>query len=561
MKHTFIAFIITLSIISTPLQGMQAATLADNTALIQKLLVQIQVLQTELNKLMGLPVGTSTCTFTRLLHFGVKGDDVTCLQNYLKSQGYFTEIPNGNYGPYTMSAVSQWQKANGIIAEPKEYGLWGEQSRALYTRKLTTPVIVAVPPESKVKEPESIDPITVIRPEIISSFPRGTLYGTTTVELSVTTEDPASCRYGTTSKEYAALPFAFNGSDTRFHTVLISGLVQDTEYSYYARCANSSSIVSPMKRIRFTVLPEKIIPAPVYEEAVHSNNKSFVVFDNVAYNGKPDNSFPGIKPIKILYWQNFGEGGDYEEPDEGRTREAVHFPLTATTDNLLVLDIEHWSMTPEGIPETVRKYNQVADWVKSERPELKIGYYGVPPRRNYNDAITTSTVRLAPWYATNDSLAGMVPHIDVLFPSLYTFKNDIPAWVRYAKANIAEAKRLANGKPIYPYIWFKYHNSTALKDQYIDRKFWRIQLETIRDAGADGVVIWGSEGTSIWDGTAPWWIETQSFVSTLSESDTAEHLSEARQSAPLMNATTRQSLEDILKQLLMLQEQVKDLEE
>jgi hypothetical protein len=558
MKYQLVAITLFLSFFLVPLQPVQAVVTNDTTELIQKLLAQIIVLQTELAKLTG---NTTTCGFTRLLHFGVKGADVTCLQNYLKTQGYFTEIPNGNYGPYTMDAVSRWQKANGIIAEPKEYGLWGEQSRALYTRKRTAPAITTVAVEPETEEVKNIDSSVMVRPEIISSFPRGNVYGTTTVELSVTTEDKSSCRYGTTSKEYALLPFAFNGSDTRFHTVVITGLVQNTEYSFYTRCANSSNMISSMKRIRFTAMPEVAIPTPVYEEAVHSNNKSFVVFDNVAYNGKPDNSFPGIKPIKILYWQNFGDGGDYEEPDEGKTREAVHFPLTATTDNLLVLDIEHWPMTAEGIPETVRKYNQVADWVKSERPELKIGYYGVPPRRNYNDAITTSTVRLAPWYATNDSLAGMVTHVDVLFPSLYTFKNDIPAWITYAKANIAEAKRLAQGKPIYPYIWYKYHNSTPLKDQFIDRAFWRIQLETIKNSGVDGVVIWGSGGKATWDGTEEWWHETKSFVSTLSESDTAEHLSEVRQPAPLLNATTRQSLEDILKQLLMLQEQVKDLEE
>lgn len=125
-----------------------------NAELIQNLLAQIQVLQAELAKLTGkTSVSTPLCGFNRLLYFSVKGDDVLCLQNYLKSSGYFTEIPNGNYGPYTMDAVSRWQHAQGIIATPKEYGLWGEQSRGVYTKKIqaVTPVVTTLVPDTTPK--------------------------------------------------------------------------------------------------------------------------------------------------------------------------------------------------------------------------------------------------------------------------------------------------------------------------------------------------------------------------------------------------------------------------
>lgn len=175
MKSTGIAIIVSLTVFLAPyIQPVHALT---NAELIQQLLAQIQVLRAELAKLTGkTTTATSECTFTRLLYFSVKGDDVLCLQNYLKSTGYFSEIPNGNYGPYTMDAVSRWQHAEGIIAAPKEYGLWGEQSRGVYAKKvqIVTPVVTTVVPGTtpKIKTPK-VDPIVpkVTTPTPVSPTP------------------------------------------------------------------------------------------------------------------------------------------------------------------------------------------------------------------------------------------------------------------------------------------------------------------------------------------------------------------------------------------------------
>jgi pectate lyase len=178
MKSTGIAIVVSLTVFLAPyVQPVHALT---NAELIQQLLVQIQILQAELAKLTGKTPATSPqCTFTRLLYFSVKGDDVLCLQHYLKSVGYFTEIPNGRYGPYTMDAVSRWQHAHGIIAAPKEYGLWGEQSRALYTKKIQTPSpLVSVPaqnttPIGTTPKQETTKPKTTIPtvPTVVANSP------------------------------------------------------------------------------------------------------------------------------------------------------------------------------------------------------------------------------------------------------------------------------------------------------------------------------------------------------------------------------------------------------
>src|SRR3989338_9986077 len=62
------------------------------------------------------PATAGACAFTRDLTMGSKGDDVTCLQNYLIGTGHFTFSggATGYFGSVTQSAVSAWQSANAV---------------------------------------------------------------------------------------------------------------------------------------------------------------------------------------------------------------------------------------------------------------------------------------------------------------------------------------------------------------------------------------------------------------------------------------------------------------
>ena len=109
----------------------------------------------------------SPCTFTRLLYEGVQGIDVQCLQNFLKTKGYFTGVPTGLYGPSTKVAVSTWQHASGVIVTPKEYGLFGEQSRVLYAKQIATmpspPTAPKTTTTTKKKKTATTSPVCVIK--------------------------------------------------------------------------------------------------------------------------------------------------------------------------------------------------------------------------------------------------------------------------------------------------------------------------------------------------------------------------------------------------------------
>jgi hypothetical protein len=111
----------------------------------------------------------------------------------------------------------------------------------------------------------------------------------------------------------------------------------------------------------------------------------------------------------------------------------------------------------------------------------------------------------------NDREAPIARLEDILLPSVYTFYEDREGWVQYAIQQIQEARRYGGNKPVYVFLWQQYHASNQkLAGTYLPPEFWRLQLETARKY-ADGVVIWG-EYDDTWNETAPWWLETKSFL-------------------------------------------------
>ncbi|MEX2052374.1 MAG: peptidoglycan-binding protein [Candidatus Paceibacterota bacterium] len=54
--------------------------------------------------------------FVRELEVGVKGEEVTALQQLLRDQGYFFGRVDGAYGPITRNAVASYQRARGFVA-------------------------------------------------------------------------------------------------------------------------------------------------------------------------------------------------------------------------------------------------------------------------------------------------------------------------------------------------------------------------------------------------------------------------------------------------------------
>jgi hypothetical protein len=246
----------------------------------------------------------------------------------------------------------------------------------------------------------------------------------------------------------------------------------------------------------------------------------------MSFLNKPNTAAYGMKSIFIAYTQFFANG-DYSKPDEAATRAFAR--SMANQGKPIVMDIENWpvdirSASEAQVNDSIAKMSQIVDWIHSEVPGLKVGFYGIMPLQDYWTPVqyqyyysTNPTYaqqvwlpKYQAWQAANDKLKPLAAKVDFLFPSLYTFYDDPTGWKTYAQANIAEAKRY--GKPIYPFLWMYYHDSNqTLKGQLIPRDYWQSELDIVRRL-TNGTVIWGGWQTPWTGSNADWWTLTTEFL-------------------------------------------------
>jgi Hyaluronidase len=248
---------------------------------------------------------------------------------------------------------------------------------------------------------------------------------------------------------------------------------------------------------------------------------AFTVYDALQFVNKPDLTQFGLKRNQIFYESDLFPLNQHSQPDEAAVRAAARRLVDSgyPTDEPVQLDVERWEWDTHWVTEavaadTMNKLIQIIRWFKHEAPQYtKVGYYAAGPNRQYWPAQDPAAFSPAfvKWQASNDFLAPLIAEKRALYPSLYTFYNDRAGWVKYAKANIAEAKRIGGGKPVYPFIWPRYHEGGDMGQIYIDYEFWKLQLQTVKEAGATGVIIWGGYKEQ-WTGSWPWWQATRDFL-------------------------------------------------
>ena len=149
---------------------------------------------------------------------------------------------------------------------------------------------------------------------------------------------------------------------------------------------------------------------------------------------------------------------------------------------------------------------------KELRPNAKWGYWGFPHRKyltgetpphviGYGDLTFLASDR-------NDNLDWMWEVQDALFPVTYAFRRTVPTeediedpiWddlppenFQFVNTNVAECRRLAPGKPVYPFITFRYAaGNGGYKYQWCNDLSLAQQFEVNRAICADGVVLWGA---------------------------------------------------------------------
>jgi hypothetical protein len=246
-------------------------------------------------------------------------------------------------------------------------------------------------------------------------------------------------------------------------------------------------------------------------------NPTFKIFDSLGYDQKPQVGFTPLHIVDRGFWKTPARL-DLDRSACERIARKV-----ATKFSYLVIDIEHWQVDRHRDPiaevkTSINKFVEVLGWMRSAAPSLKLSLYAIPPLRDYWSPVGRQTERLAAWRESNRFLKPIADACDFISPSLYTFYKDIPGWVTYAKANIAEAQQY--GKPVYPFLWSRFHSTQSHGFQFIPGDYWRTQLETVRSQGADGLVLWDWGGydrptAKALDTRQGWWQETIKFSQTL----------------------------------------------
>ncbi|MER9962671.1 hyaluronidase [Mesorhizobium sp. M0045] len=245
--------------------------------------------------------------------------------------------------------------------------------------------------------------------------------------------------------------------------------------------------------------------------ATAQTSAPFKLFEAIQFTGGPDLQKFGFEHLTIADRHRLG-------PDVPQSVHIQHALKLPRTNQYLSIDIENWPLEGPDQASSLAKYQKTLSAFREADPSLKLGLYAVLPVRDYWRAIGHRGSRAADdWKQQNTKIASsLVPYVDVLFPSLYTFYGDKDAWVAYAQANIGEARRISQGKPVYCFLWPQFHKTLAL----LPGDLWYAQLDTCRTL-ADGIVIWGtmrggpSDGPVKWDEKAEWWQATLKFLREL----------------------------------------------
>jgi len=234
-------------------------------------------------------------------------------------------------------------------------------------------------------------------------------------------------------------------------------------------------------------------------EAFEGGSSSFIVYDNMFYRGKPNTLRDGLVASNIVYENHIWPQGQNlgTLPDRSAFQRIVR--AHSGNPGPLVLDIE--KLPVKGDPLMARRNMEtlakLADWAREAVPGKPVGFYGT----NTLSRVATSNLPDA---------RELARHVDAFFPPMYTFNDDRSEWAGRARAAAAEAHDLGPGKPVYFYLWPQYHDGTPKEFQYVDRDYWKFQLETSRNY-ADGVELW-SPSRYDWDDSTGWWRATKEFV-------------------------------------------------
>ncbi|OGX06549.1 MAG: hypothetical protein A3G87_07370 [Omnitrophica bacterium RIFCSPLOWO2_12_FULL_50_11] len=288
----------------------------------------------------------------------------------------------------------------------------------------------------------------------------------------------------------------------------------------------------------------------------------------------------GLQPIvSLTRWFFFPYDGKKYTDLSKVYEDIIRMRVKNLDENVIyVVNIEEWALSEVDWTDSsgdlhkadmevgLKNLRKAFDIIHDVNPNFMIGIYRYLPRRDPNAAYAgEGSDRYEAWQTHNDTVAsgrevnpvtgavrevgpGLEDGVDILFPSLYNvhvFKYDehgrpvsaesaeeidwdltYKYWRIYATENVREARRIADGKPVIPYLAMYHHpngGNNPLGWKSIDRDFMRIQLQTLFDMVdeegrkmANGVVAYVDIGK--WspamdeENSNSWWRAMKEFI-------------------------------------------------
>ncbi len=251
----------------------------------------------------------------------------------------------------------------------------------------------------------------------------------------------------------------------------------------------------------------------------------FKIFDGTAgYQNGPSFINPKIKRLVVAYESSLlspkqksingvSSQDDLSIKDENRIR-ALAKTWKIKNIDLVCLDIERWPITgsDEKVLGTVNKFKKVLGWIKDEAPNVKLGIYGFPPTLDFPHSLKDPTSQsYKDWEVENKRMDPVAQMVDVIFPSLYSITTDSEKWKKSSITRLKESAKY--GKPVYPYIWPRYHELVKkLSHTYVPKTYWEMELQTVKEY-ADGVIIWDAvKKGQPFDAQIDWWQSVKNIL-------------------------------------------------
>jgi len=239
---------------------------------------------------------------------------------------------------------------------------------------------------------------------------------------------------------------------------------------------------------------------------------SFVVFDATKIKGVYG-PLPGMSRFDFVSSSRlWSDGADPNEPDESGVRE---FASTLMSDRRYGLNIQRWGWSTE----TIDKYVEIAEWTKDEAPNALIGFYDMPPFRDFEadrrellQAIRGPNLDQLTEWATrwNEGARRVAERVDFVMPSVFPVTDDLELWKMYATAKICEARNYESlGRRVYPAVWMQWSAGIPGREGrgFVSRERWKSMLQHVRGLGVPGIVVYTNQNNG--DGERLTWTSNE----------------------------------------------------